>query len=116
LKRTLRYHAGIFNKFDVINLQLNIWQLNWQNEANPNDKEMLINGNNVIRINKLEEGVGGEKTDRQSSLAIYITQQTQSKKGEGAEIGRVFSNDVILVYTCVNLKTNKLGALIIRFL
>jgi len=60
-----------------------MWQLNWLNEGNPNDKEILINGNNIIRINKLEGGGEGEgegereresrQTDRQSYLALYIT-------------------------------------------
>ena len=108
MKRTLRYHLGIFNKSAVINLQLNIWQLNWQNEANPNDKETLINGNNVIRIYKLGGGERGE--ERQTELLGFIHYVTDSIKKNGeTQIGSVLSNDVTVVYTCVNLKTNQLG-------
>jgi hypothetical protein len=65
-------------------LQLNIWQLHWRNEANPNDKEISINGNNVIRIYKLEGGDrGGEKIDRDTELLGYYALRNRLKPKGG---------------------------------
>jgi len=95
-----------------------MWQLNWLNEGNPNDKEILINGNNIIRINKLEGGRERErerereKADRQTDRVTWLytlRNRLKPKGGEGTEIVIVLSNDVTLVHTCVNFKTNQLG-------
>ena len=72
--------------------------------------EILINGNNVIRINKLERG---EKTDRQTETQSWLytlrNRLNPKKRGGGPEIGSVLSNDFTLVYICVNFKTNQFG-------
>ena len=63
-------------------MQQNIWQLNWLNEANPNDKEILINGKQHNPHKQTGGGREGERedrqTDRETELLGFIHYVTDS--------------------------------------